>query len=89
LITELILKSPYDLVSIIMFAGIAILFLQRSASRERDSVAVWKYAVAFIGCAVGDVMGNNVLPIPAILVLVAALVFGVVMLKPFARSPST
>ncbi len=82
------MKSPFDLVSIIMFAGIAILFLQRSASRERDPIAVWKYGIAAIGCAVGDVMGNSGLPIPAILVFVADLIFGVVILKPFLRSPS-
>ena len=82
------MKSPYDIVSLIMFAGIAILFLQRSASRERDPIAIWKYGVAAAGCAIGDIAGNAGLPIPAILIFLAALIFSVVILKPFARSPS-
>ena len=83
------MKSVYDLVSTILFAGIAILFLQRSASKEPDAVAVWKYGVAGVGCAAGDVLGNNDQAVAAVLVLLATLAFAVIMLKPFSRSPST
>jgi hypothetical protein len=82
------MKSPYDIVSLILFAGVAILFLQRSASRERDPIAIWKYGVAAAGCAVGDIVGNAGLEIPAVAIFLAAVIFSLIILKPFARSPS-
>ena len=79
------MKSLYDLVSLIIFAGIAVLFLQRSASAEPDTTSLWKYAVAAIGCAVADVLGNNGQMIPSIIVFIALAVFSVFMLRPFQR----
>ena len=83
------MKSLYDLVSLILFAGIAVLFLQRSASEERDGTALWKYLVAAVGCAVADVLGNNGYMIASIAMFVALVVFSVVMLRPFRRPPTS
>ena len=77
------MKSLYDLVSLVLFAGVAILFLQRSAQSKPDSVALWKYAVAAIACAVADVMGNHGLLIPALLTFAGLIAFSLIMLKPF------
>ncbi len=80
------MKSIYDVVSMIMFAGVALLFLQRSAASEPDPVPLWRYGVAAAGCAAGDIMGNNNLHIAAVATLIATVAFGVTMLKPFKRS---
>ena len=77
------MKSTYDVISLILFAGLAILFLQRSAAKERDEVALWKYAVAAAGCALGDILGNDGQPIIAALIFVALIPFCLIMLQPF------
>ena len=80
------MSSIYDVVSLIMFAGVALLFLQRSAASEADPVPLWRYAVAAAGCAAGDVMGNNNHPVEAVATLAVTVAFGVAMLKPFKHS---
>ena len=80
------MKSIYDIVSMIMFAGVALLFLQRSAASEPDPAPLWRYGVAAAGCAAGDVLGNNDQAIVAVAVLIATGVFSILMLKPFKQS---
>ena len=80
------MKSIYDIVSLILFAGVALLFLQRSAASDPDPVPLWRYGVAAAGCAAGAVLGNNEQKIAAIAVLIATVVFSVAMLKPFKQS---
>ena len=82
------MKSIYDLVSIILFAGLAVLYLQRSASREPDSVALWNYAVAAVGCAVADYLGNHDQPVASVLSFIALIIFSIFMLRPFSQGPS-
>ena len=83
------MKTIYDLVSIALFAGLAILYLQRAASDQPDSTALWKYAVAAVSCAVADYLGNHGQALASILVFVALIVFAVIMLRPFSQGPST
>lgn len=82
------MKTIYDLISVALFAGLAILYLQRSASDEPDTVELWKYAVAAVGCAVADYLGNNNKPLAAAIAFVALIVFSLWALKPFERSSS-
>ena len=79
------MKSIHDLLSLCLFAGLAILFLQRSASPKPDPVALWRYAVAGVGCAAADILGNHGQPIAGGVLLAAVVVFSLVMLKPFER----
>ena len=71
-----------------LFAGLAILYLQRSASEEPDEVALWKYAVAAVGCAVADYLGNNNQPLASAITFVALIAFAIWALKPFDRPSS-
>jgi hypothetical protein len=77
------MKTIYDLVSMIAFAGLAILYLQRSASSSPDPVALWKYAVAAIGCGLADYFGDHGMVIASIATFGALALFSVAMLKPF------
>jgi multidrug transporter EmrE-like cation transporter len=82
------MKTIYDVISMIIFAGIAVLYLHRSASEEQDQTALWKYAVAAGGCAVADYLGNHDQVVAAVVVFLALIVFSVVMLQPFKSGPS-
>ena len=79
------MNSIFDLVSLGLFMGLAILFLQRSASPKPDPVALWRYAAAGAGCAVADILGNKGYQILADIGLFAVLVFSFTMLKPFGK----
>ena len=80
------MKTLFDVVSLILFAGLAVLFLQRSTSNEDDPVALWKYGVAAVGCAVADYLGNQGQAIAAIIIFVLDVAFSAFMLNPFSRS---
>ncbi len=71
-----------------MFAGLAILYLQRSASEEKDEVALWKYAAAAVGCAVANYLGNHEQPVAAGAAFVALILFSLIALKPFNQGSS-
>ena len=81
------MKTIYDLISVALFAGLAILYLQRSAAEEPDQIPLWRYAAAAIGCAAADYLGNNGVPAGSIAVFVIVIGFSVVMLKPFEKHP--
>ena len=79
------MKSMFDVVSLILFAGVALLFLQRSAAAEQDDIPLWRYAVSAAGCAAGDLAGNDGLPIEAWVAFAVTAAFSLIMLKPFRR----
>ena len=77
------MHTPFDVVSLILFAGLAVLFLQRSSSREPDPVPLWRYALAAAGCAAGDILGNHGQNVIGWADLVATVGFAAILLKPF------
>lgn len=78
------METVYDWVTVAIFAGLIVLFLQRSTEEEpRDSM--WQYLGASLGCAVSNYLGNegyHYLAIPAIL---GTLAYIQIALKPFER----
>ena len=82
------MKTIYDVVAIGLFAFLAILFLQRSASDPPDPIPIWKYGLPAVGCAVGDYLGNHDQAILAILLFVGVAGFTLMMLRPFHRGPT-
>ena len=82
------MDTIYDWVSLAIFAGLVVLFLQRSTSEhEGKDVSLLFYLAAGVGCAVADYFGNHGQDILAILLLIATVVFIVVFLKPFTLTP--
>jgi len=78
------METIYDWVSLAIFAGLIVLFLQRSTSdRPEKDVSLLYYLGAGVGCAVGDYAGNHGQDIVAILVLAATVAFILYYLKPF------
>ncbi|WP_310498841.1 XrtV sorting system accessory protein [Sandarakinorhabdus sp.] len=51
------METPYDWLTVITFAGLIVLFLQRSQGEARDHL--WQYLVASLGCAVTNYLGNE------------------------------
>ncbi len=82
------METPYDWTTIIVFAGLIVLFLQRSQGVARDHL--WQYLVAAIGCAATNYLGNEALKqglanyhIAAIALGLATLTFIWIVLQPF------
>lgn len=83
------METIYDWVTLGIFAGLVVLFLQRSTADvqdEKDSL-VW-YLLAGGGCAVANYLGNHEQHVPAILVLAATIAFIIIYLKPFRFGPN-
>lgn len=76
------METIYDWVTMAVFAGLIVLFLQRSSEAvQRDSL--WQYLVAAVGCAVCNYLGNEGYAVFAVLVLVGVLAFIYYVLRPF------
>jgi len=75
------MQTVFDWLSLIVFAGLAVLFLQRSV--EGESMArMGLYLPPAAGCALANYLGNNGYPLPAVLILVASVAYIVYVLKP-------
>ncbi len=78
------MESIYDWVTLAIFAGLVVLFLQRStAEGAEDDVSLLYYLGAGVGCAVANYAGNHGQDIVAIALLVATVGFIIYFLKPF------
>jgi hypothetical protein len=82
------MDTIYDWISLAIFAGLVVLFLQRSTSEhEGKDVSLLFYLAAGVGCAVADYFGNHGQDVVAVLLLIATVVFIAVYLKPFKLTP--
>jgi hypothetical protein len=78
------MDTIYDWVSLAIFAGLIVLFLQRSTSDQgQRDVSLFYYLAAGIGCALANYFGDKGQDIVAILLLGATVVFIALVLKPF------
>ena len=83
------MNSVYDWVSLAIFAGLVVLFLQRSTSdRSEKDASLLFYLAAGVGCAVANYFGNKGENAIAIALLGATLAFIYFCLKPFERRPN-
>ncbi len=83
------LKTPFDWLSVLVFAGLAVLFLHRSTSNEEPKDNILMYAPPAIGCMFANYVGNQEdLPYHDLIGgLILAAVVGYIfhILKPFPR----
>lgn len=75
------METIYDWLAIAAFAGLIVLFLQRSSMDEPPDT-VWHYLPPAIGCALANYLGNHDMGLAAILVLAAVGGYVFVVLKP-------
>lgn len=78
------MSSIYDWLCLGIFAGLVVLFLQRSTNTENqhDDPLIF-YLVAGAACGVANYLGNSGQDLLAVLLLVATLVLIMRYLKPF------
>lgn len=75
------METVFDWITVITFAGLAVLYLQRSSAEEPQD-RIWQYLPPAIGCAVVNKVGNEGYPLLAVLGLVAVLAWVYYVLKP-------
>lgn len=82
------MDTVYDWVSLAIFAGLIVLFLQRSTSEHQGKDAsLLVYLGAGVCCAVANYLGNNGQDLIAVFLLVATVAFIIFYLKPFRLTP--
>jgi hypothetical protein len=85
------LETVYDWVTVAIFAGLIVLFVQRSTTEEEpqkhDSLLL--YLAAGLGCAVANYVGNKGIHLVAIPLIAVTLFFIVYYLRPFKSWPRT
>jgi hypothetical protein len=84
------METAYDWLTILVFAGLIVLFLQRSQGEPKDYL--WQYLLASVGCAATNYLGNEAIKLEdssyhlaAVALGVATLAFIWFALKPFDR----
>jgi hypothetical protein len=78
------METIYDWLTLAIFAGLIVLFLQRSTSdRGEKDVSLFYYLAAGVGCAAANYFGNHDQHVVAIPILAATVGFVVYFLKPF------
>jgi len=82
------MKTLFDFVTIAIFAGLIVLFLQRSMNEgDFNDDPMWRYLVAAIGCAVANYLGNEVSALAGIVVVIGTIGFILYELRPFPQFP--
>ena len=83
------METVYDWVTVGLFAGLVVLFLQRSMGDEdahqNDSILL--YLVAGAGCAAVNFLGNRGIHLLAMLLLACTVAFILYFLRPFRSWP--
>ncbi len=82
------LETVYDWVTVAVFAGLAVLLLQRS-SEEQPRDKLIHYLPPAAGCGISNYLGNEGFAIPAVALLVGVMAYIYFVLKPFERSDET
>jgi hypothetical protein len=78
-------KTIYDLITMAIFAGLVVLFLQRSTAQEpRDHM--YQYLPPCIGCAVANYVGNHGQGVLAGVIIAAVIGYVFFVLKPFNQT---
>jgi drug/metabolite transporter (DMT)-like permease len=92
------MESVYDWVTVAIFAGLVVLFVQRSTAEEqmRQHDSLLLYLGAALGCAVANYVGNKGIKLEslgmqvlAVLLIGATILFILYYLRPFKFWPRT
>lgn len=83
------METIYDWLTVAIFAGLVVLFLQRSASDRPPSDSMLQYLGASAGCAVANYFGNKAVGGAGILyhVIAVAVISGTLAYIHFALRP--
>ena len=86
------LETIYDWVTVAIFAGLVVLFMQRSTGERPPRDSMLQYLGAAVGCAVANYFGNKAIAgegfiyhLIGITVIVATLAYIQIVLKPWEK----
>ena len=83
------MQTVYDWVTIALFAGLIVIFLQRSVGQRSDDIvdekqdSIWAYLAPSVGLAVANYLGNEGYDIPAWVLIVGVCIYIQLIIKPF------
>ncbi|WP_425228640.1 XrtV sorting system accessory protein [Sphingomonas sp.] len=77
--------TVFDILTLALFGGLIVLFLERSIGNAPAHDPLWRYLVAASGCAATNYVGNQGYSMIAVVMLVATLAYIVYVLRPFDR----
>jgi len=92
-------ETVYDWLTVMIFAGLIVLFLQRSTSDGEPRDSIWQYLAASVACAVANYVGNDKSGqiaevigdtgrhFLAVAIIMGVLIYIYYVLKPFDRTP--
>jgi hypothetical protein len=88
------METPYDWLTVAIFAGLIVVFLQRSVGDDEPVDSIWSYLPPSIGCAVANQFGNEALDsdtglyhVIAITLIAAVIAYIILIIKPFPPRP--
>lgn len=76
-----LVETVFDWVTVLTFACLAVLYLERSASAEQKD-RVWHYIPPAVGCAIANYLGNEGYEIGAVVCLVCVIAYIYYALRP-------
>ena len=77
------METLYDWITVAIFGGLVVLFLQRSVAEGEPQDTIYHYLPPAIGCAAANYAGNEGHGLISALIVSAVLGYIVVVLKPF------
>lgn len=77
------MQTPYDWVTIAIFAGLIVIFLQRSQEDSAVRDTMISYLPAALGCAVANYLGNEEYHIFAVITIALVLAYIALVIKPY------
>jgi hypothetical protein len=81
------MSTIYDLITLALFAGLAILFLRRSVDTRLANDRIYHYIPPAAGLALANWLGNQHQDALAILSILVVVAYVSVVLKPFQQAP--
>lgn len=76
------METIYDWITLTLFGGMIVLFLERSAKAEPVD-HLWQYIVPAAGCAIANYAGNHGEHVVAAILIVGVIAYVHIVLKPF------
>lgn len=77
------MQTPYDWVTIAIFAGLIVIFLQRSQADSVVRDTMISYLPPAVGCAVANYLGNGGYDVFAILTIALVIAYIALVIKPY------
>jgi hypothetical protein len=77
------MDTVFDWVTLAIFGGLVVLFLQRSTGSAEHQDPIYHYLPPAVGCAVANYLGNHGQQTIAIALVIAIVGYIIFVMKPF------